>query len=238
MVLYPTSPIQVLENTSKVITVYWPFDRTGRAKFYNIYWSPRKTGTYTLLKKVPNAIGFSNVYNRFDFKRSDLAGVTRNENFYIYYRAVGWDGVEEDFDPQIVKVIYPERVKLDDAFNIVEQDTQKENATEVDFWVSDIFESTLSGVRISRSEEESVEVTVSLGLDISDDEDPFYPLNEGGITVLYKGDVTSSYFTMPLEQEIPLLDTRPVRVQITGITTGSCTVEIARKKIFLPYQAR
>ena len=228
----PSSPLQVLHNRKGKTTLFWEADKSGSddTKYWNLYWSSRFNGPYSLLKSnIPNAVGYCGRYVLFDVDRSS-AGIPNPQNYFLILTKTDWSGVETSLDYLKQKIVYEDGVTLSNRQNYTDNDLQDSGAVDIDYITPDPMDSILAAITMSRDAVTPITLQVSLipaGADVSS-------LNPGDEVILdYKPNFSLNVYEMTLSQYLGVINDRQVRFKTTGVSGGRMHVSINRKRTFL-----
>lgn len=228
----PASPIQVLYNRRGSTTLFWERNKSGdgSVKHWNLYWSPRFNGTYSLVKaQIPNAVGYSDRYVLFELNRSAF-GITNGQNYFLQLTKTDWSGVESSFNPIEQKIVYEDGTTLTTRQNYHDMDIQESGATDIDYVTPDAYDSILAAITMSRNTTTPITLQVSLitaGADVTN-------LADGEELILdYKPNFTLPVYEMTLSQYFGLVADRQIRFKTTGVSGGRMDMVINRKRTYL-----
>lgn len=219
--------IQCYDNLSDKISLYWPVIKGAGINSFNLYCSKRKSGTYTFIKNVANVPALDGLNVLAEVRRSvDLVPISANldDHLYFKYTTIDRAGVESNIALSLptLKLVYPQGVQLKTDPYLVEIDHQDSGATDIDFTTTDRFPGLLLQVIISRSTTSALNVDISIK---SDNHEMFLENIVGS---------TDKSIVLDYNQNIIPYDMSDVRVKTTGISGGSLSVSIARKRFYIP----
>lgn len=214
--------IQCYDNLSDKIALYWPALKSSGIGSFGLYFSKRKSGPYTFVKNVANVPSLDPVNAYVEVSRANDISVGPTEQVYFKYTTKPIGGVESALVDDSLKVVYPQNIQLQTDPYIVEADVQASGATDVDFTSTDRFSGLLLQVIVSR------DTTNPINVDIS--------IKSASKEVVLENIIASTDKSIVLDynQNIVPYDSADVRVVTSGVSGGSMTVEIGRKRIYLP----
>lgn len=228
----PASPLQVLYNRHGKTTLIWLRNKSGddTVKTWNLYWSPRFQGTYTLVKaNIPNALGYSDRFVRFDLDRSSV-GIEKAQTYFLRLTKTDWSGVESPQIPLETKIVYEDGVTLTNRIQFTDIDLQDSAASDVDYITPDVFDGVLSNVSFARELDTPIDFTISY---FSAGADPLN-LNPGEEVFLHSEDGYNDLsFNLGLDQYQGLINDRQIRFKTSGVSGGFFHLTIGRRRVFL-----
>lgn len=223
-----TGPLQILDNKNGIVNLIWERDKTGLTKFYRLYSSNRKSGTFTLFAdNIQNAVGYGNRYVRFDLDRSKY-GIELESQVYFYLTEVDWYGVEtptpvNPVDFNKVKILYEDGITLTSSMLYREVDYQAAAAVDIDFSTTDRFNGLISHVLLTRDTTDPIDVTVSLTCDSTAED----------IVIGKFFNYTQPFLDLAQNQQFPELQHRRVRIQTSGVSGGFLQVIVSRRRMYI-----
>jgi len=232
------SPIQIRSNAKGIVSLIWERNKTGdgSVKSWKLYWSPRLAGPYTAVQTAPiaNAVGYGSRYVQHDIIREDL-GILSNANFYVRLTSVSAAGVETPQDVTKTRVVYEDGMDLTTRFMYYETDYQAA-ATDLDFISPDVFDGAIDKIIITRSNASAMKVQVSLvpigSIANATVGNAGYIDPKTEILIDVESGITLETYYLRLDQTVPDMGLRQVRIKTTGVAGGSMHMLLGRRRLY------